>query len=76
MGISTKMQQAVGIVIVTIFLLALTPTIVNIVQDMNTTGWSFIGYEGAETLLGLIPFVWVASILLGAVASMYYISKR
>jgi len=73
--VSAKIQGAIGIVVITLALLSLTPVVVDAVQDMNTTGWTFAGHEGAEAMLGLVPFVWVASILLGAVVGMIYLSK-
>jgi len=64
MNISDKIIGAISIVVVTITLLALTPTVVDQVQGMNTSAWNFTGYEGAIALLGLVPFIWVASILI------------
>jgi NADH:ubiquinone oxidoreductase subunit 6 (subunit J) len=76
MDVSGKLIGAIGIVIITIFLLALTPTVVSQVQDMDTSGWNFTGYQGAVALLGLVPFVWVAMILIGAVVGMFVLAKR
>lgn len=74
-----KMEQqiiaAVSIVVVTICLLAMTPTVVDQVQNMNTTGWTFTGYQGAIALLGLVPFVWVAAILISAAVGMFALAK-
>lgn len=75
MDVSGKLIGAIGIVILTIFLLALTPTVVDQVQDMNTSGWNFTGAAGAIALLGLVPFVWVAMILIGAVVGMFVLAK-
>jgi uncharacterized PurR-regulated membrane protein YhhQ (DUF165 family) len=46
-----------------VFMLSLIPVIVTQVQDVNTTGWTFTGHEGAATLLLLIPFAAVAGLL-------------
>lgn len=73
--VSAKILGAIGIVIVTITLLALTPTIVDQVAGLNTDAWDFTGHEGAEAMLGLVPFVWIASILIGAVVGMIQLSK-
>jgi len=74
-NISSKIIGAVGIVVITITLLALTPTVVDQVQNMNTSNWTFTGAEGAKQLLGLVPFIWVASILVGAVVGMFVLAK-
>lgn len=75
MDITGKLIGGISIVILTIFLLSLTPTIVDQVQSMNTSGWNFTGSAGAIALLGLVPFVWVAMILIGAVVGMFVIAK-
>lgn len=75
MDLSKKIIGAVAIVIIVVTLLALTPTVVDQVQDMNTTGWTFTGHEGAEALLGLVPFIWVASILIAAAVGMFALAK-
>lgn len=73
---SNKILGAVSIVVITITLLALTPVVVDQVDDINTSAWDFTGYEGAIALLGLVPFVWVASILIGAVVGMIALSGK
>jgi len=66
---------AVSIVVVVIVLLSMTPTVVDQVQNLNTTGWTFTGHEGAEALIGLVPFVWIASILVAAAVGMFGLAK-
>lgn len=75
MDVSNKVIGAVGIVVITIVLLSMTPTVVDQVQAMNTTGWTFTGHEGAVALLGLVPFIWVASILVTAAVGMFALAK-
>ena len=91
MDIKATITAAIAIIVVTIVLLALTPTIVaqveriqidgapagyNISNNYNTR-WNFTGAAGAYSVLGLVPFVWVAAVLLAAVAGMWQIiSKR
>ena len=72
---SKKVQQAIALVIVTITLLAMTPIVVDQVQAINTSNWTFTGHEGAEALLGLIPFVWVGGVLISAVIGAFAIAK-
>jgi hypothetical protein len=62
---------AVGIVVIVIVLLSMTPTVVTQVQTMDTSGWNFTGHEGAALLLGLVPFIWIASILVAAAVGMF-----
>ena len=44
-----------------IFWIYLTPTVVDAIQTMNTTSWSFVGKDGAIALVQLLPFIWVAA---------------
>jgi len=74
-GISSAIKQAITIIVITIALLAMTPTVVSTVQDMNTSGWNFTGYQGAVQFLGLIPFLWVAGILTACSVGMFAIYK-
>ena len=75
-GIQTnKIIGGIGIVILTIFFLAMTPTVVDQVSSLNTSAWNFTGYAGAISLLGLVPFVWVAMILVAAVVGMFALAK-
>ena len=76
MDLSDKIVGAIAIVIVTVTLLALTPTIVDQVVGMNTTGWNFTGHEGAVALLGLVPFIWVAGILISSAVGMFMMAKQ
>lgn len=85
-GISGKIVGAIGIVIVVIVLLAMTPVIIEAVEDALPQGnypgaplnetWNFTGAEGAESILGLVPFVWIASILIAAAVGMFALSKQ
>jgi hypothetical protein len=81
MEVGSKIIGAIGVVIITIVLLALTPTIVSQVQALiwqsaqTATIWNFTGYLGARSMLGLVPFVWVAAVLLGAVVGMLHLFK-
>jgi len=75
MDVSEKIIGAVGIVVLTIVLLAMTPVVVDQVQAMDTTGWNFTGHDGAIALLGLVPFVWVAGVLISACVGMFVLAK-
>ena len=62
--ISNRIKSAVGILVTLLIYLALLPTVVTQVQVLNTTSWLFTGATGAIVLIGIVPFVFVASILL------------
>jgi len=80
--VSNKVIGAVGIVVITIVLLAMTPTVVEQVQtqlaiaEAPLTEWNFTGAEGAIALLGLVPFIWVASILVCSAVGMFALAKE
>jgi hypothetical protein len=54
----------VGTVVSLIFAVYLLPVVVDAIQGTNTSGWTFTGHEGAATLYGLLPFVFVIGIML------------
>ena len=47
----------------------------NITADYTQRGWDFTGHEGAEAMLGLVPFVWVAGILISSTVGMFALAK-
>ena len=76
-----KIIGAVGIVVITIVLISMTPTIVDSVQTMmlnatnENTEWNFTGAKGALQLVGLVPFVWIAGILIASAVGMFALAK-
>ena len=48
-----------------VFGLALGGTVVTTVQAVNTTGWTFTGYEGVIAMIDLFPLIYYAAIILG-----------
>jgi len=68
--------------IITVVLLSMTPTVVEQVTTQllgaedPLTEWNFTGAEGAKSLLGLVPFIWVASVLVCAAVGMFAIAKE
>ena len=85
MNVSSKVVGAIGIVIVVIVLLSTTSVIIDAVEDTLPVGlghaggknesWNFTGASGAESILGLVPFVWIASILIAAAVGMFSLAK-
>jgi len=74
---ATKVIGAIGIVVVVIVLLAMTTVIIDQVEAALTDAdtWNFTGASGAESILGLVPFVWIASILIAAAVGMFQLAK-
>ena len=79
MDVSNKVVGAIGIVIVVIVLLSMTGVIIDQVNVTSAAGdagkWNFTGASGALSILGLVPFVWIASILIAAAVGMFTLAK-
>ena len=81
MAVDSKIYGMIAIIVVTIVALGCTPVIVDQVQatlkaaDAAATEWNFTGSAGAKALLGLVPFIWVASILVMAAVGMFAVAK-
>lgn len=73
--VSDSIQKAIAVVVIMLVLLVMTDPIVDQVEAINTTEWTFTGHEGAATMLGLVPFVWVASVLGSGAYAMFRIVK-
>jgi len=68
-------KSAIGLIVIEICLLAMTPIIVQQVQAINTSNWTFTGAEGAKALIGLVPFAWVGGVLLAGVVGAFSLAK-
>jgi len=81
MDVGNSVIGAVGVVVITIVLLSMTPTVVSQCQaqiaiaEDPLTEWNFTGSEGAIALLGLVPFIWVASVLVCAAVGMFALAR-
>lgn len=64
-------KTSIRLVVTLLVLLVTLPVVVDQVQNLNTTGWTFTGAAGAKTLISLIPFVWVGAIVLVIVGAAY-----
>lgn len=71
MKVSTVFLELISLILVAVGWLAMTPIIIDQVQAINTTGWTFTGYEGAIALLGLVPFAWIGAGLAMLVVGMF-----
>lgn len=65
----------IALVISIVLIVNTINTVVDGVQDVNTTGWTFTGYEGAESLMGLIPFSYIAGALILAVVGALSLAR-
>lgn len=68
-AVGHKLTQTMGLVVTLIFSVVLLPTVVDTINDINTTGWDFTGYAGAIVLMDLIPFIWIAGLVITTVLS-------
>ena len=77
MNVETKVIGAIGIVVIVIVLLSMTPVVIEQVEAtvVDADTWNFTGASGAESILGLVPFVWIASILVAAAVGMFALAK-
>jgi ABC-type Na+ efflux pump permease subunit len=68
---------AIALILIVIALFSMTPTIIEqeeaVTADSDT--WNFTGAKGAENLLGLSPFIWIAAIVLVVVAGSFLLVK-
>jgi hypothetical protein len=63
-GATSKAVDWVILIILLIIGVNLVPTVVDTVQAINTTNWSFTGYTAAATLMGLLPFVFIVGLVI------------
>lgn len=81
-NMETKIIGAIGIVVVVVILLSMTSVVIDQVEAVvggtgysNASLWNFTGASGAESIIGLVPFVWIASILIAAAVGMFSLAK-
>lgn len=81
MGMGNKVDNAmtagIALIIIMIAMLAMTPIIIDQIETAtaDAADWNFTGANGAESLLGLVPFVWIAGIVLLAVVGCFLIAR-
>lgn len=71
-GVSTVVAvgafiAAVIIIIAGVNMVPIVAYEVDYVIFQNSSDWNFTGHSGAEAMMGLIPFVFIAGLLLAAV---------
>lgn len=63
-----------------VIMIAMLSTIGIVVDQVDTVSaeavnWTFTGHEGAEALLGLIPFGWIAGIAVFGIAGAFLLAQ-
>jgi hypothetical protein len=59
-----------------IFGLTCGDTIVTTVQDVNTTGWTFTGYQAVISLIDMFPLLYYAGIMVGFIVMIYVLARQ
>lgn len=68
---------AVIIIIAGVNLIPIVAHEVDSVIFLNASDWNFTGHSGAEAILGLIPFVFIAGILIASIGmTLLYFTKK
>lgn len=81
MGLGGKVDNAmtagIALIIIVIALIAMTPIVIDQIETATAEAdtWNFTGADGAESLLGLVPFVWIAAIVLVTVVGCFLIAR-
>ena len=70
--LSAKVEALIIAFLFLVFGLALGGSVVTTVQAVNTTLWTFTGYEAVETMIDLFPLIYYASIVLGFLGIVWY----
>ena len=68
---------AIALIVIVVALFAMTPTIIEQEEDVTSDAstWNFTGASGAESLLGLTPFIWIGGIVILVVAGTFLLAK-
>ena len=75
--ISSKIYAGIALIVIAIAMLATIGIVVDQVDSASAeaVNWTFTGHEGAEALLGLAPFGWIAGIALMIIVGGLSIAK-
>lgn len=75
---SSKIVAVVGLVVVFIMWLYITPIVAHEIDYIifhNASTWNFTAHEGAEAILGLSGFIWIIGGVLLLVGGVFSIMK-
>lgn len=71
---------AIALIIIVVCLFAMSQTIVDqewtVRSEAVAGNWNFTGWAGAQSLVGLSPFVWFAAILLVIVGGSFMLVQK
>jgi hypothetical protein len=67
---ATDASAIVGIIISVAFMAATLPTLVELIQNVSTAGWTFTGNAGAAAIWGLAAFAIVGGLVVRIVRSV------
>lgn len=75
--ISNTITAGIAMIVISIALLATTGIMIDQVEvaTANADVWNFTGASGAEALIGLIPFAWIAGIVVFVIAGAFMLAK-
>jgi len=75
--ISNTVTAGIAMIVIMIALLSTLPIIIDQVETSTADAatWNFTGAEGAESLLGLLPFAWIAGIVVFGIAGAFMLAK-
>lgn len=68
--VKSKAIAIVGLIISLMIMLVCLPIIVDQIQGLNTSSWSFTGHQGAVVLLQLLPFIFIAGMVVYFIGSI------
>ena len=72
-----KIAMGVGFIIIAVAMLATIGVVVDQVDTVlaEAVNWTFTGHEGAEAVLGLAPFGWIAGIAVFIIVGAFSLAK-
>lgn len=75
--IGGKIQLGIALIVIAIAMLATIGIVVDQVDTAlaEAVNWTFTGHEGAEAILGLAPFGWIAGIALFIIVGGFQLAK-
>lgn len=75
--VGAKIQLGIALIVIAIAMLATIGIVVDQVDTVlaEAVNWTFTGHEGAEAILGLAPFGWIAGIGLFVIVGGFMLAK-
>lgn len=75
--VGEKIAMGIGLIIIAVAMLATITIVIDQVDTALTEAenWTFTGHEGAESILGLAPFGWIAGIAVFIIVGAFQLAK-